>query len=64
MGPGLAEEIRDALLVLGSTMPDSKGGFGKKGEVDPVRHLISSALAWGGNPEKEAIYLECHAGDE
>ena len=31
--------------------------FGAKGEVDPVRHLIGSASAWGGNPEKDALYL-------
>src|SRR6202012_3747514 len=31
--------------------------FGARGEVDPVRHLIGTAMAWGGNPEKDAIYL-------
>jgi hypothetical protein len=51
------KKIRDALLVLGATMPDSKGGFGAKGEVDPIRHLVGTAMAWGGNPEKEAMYL-------
>jgi hypothetical protein len=25
--------------------------------VDPVRHLIGAATAWGGNPEKDALYL-------
>ena len=24
---------------------------------DPIRHLIGSAIAWGGNPENEATYL-------
>jgi hypothetical protein len=51
------KKVRDALLVLGSTLPDSKRMFGTKDEVDPVRHLIGSALAWGGNPEKDAMYL-------
>jgi hypothetical protein len=51
------KKVRDALLVLGSTLPDSKRMFGPRAEVDPVRHLIGSALAWGGNPEKDAIYL-------
>ena len=50
-------KVRDALLVLGSTLPDSKRMFGTKGQVDPVRHLIGSAMAWGGNPEQDAIYL-------
>ena len=31
--------------------------FGAKDEVDPVRHLIGTAMAWGGNPDKDAIYL-------
>ena len=26
-------------------------------EVDPVKHLIGSAILWGGNPEKDALYL-------
>ena len=25
--------------------------------VDPLRHLIGAASAWGGNPEKDALYL-------
>jgi hypothetical protein len=51
------KKVRDALLVLGATLPDFKGAFGPKGEVDPVRHLIGAAAAWGGNPAKDAIYL-------
>jgi hypothetical protein len=66
-GPGTLElpewdaasqkKVRDALLVLGSTMPDFKGAFGAKEQVDPVRHLIGAALGWGGNPDKDASYL-------
>jgi hypothetical protein len=51
------KKVRDALLVLGSTLPDSRRMFGTKDQVDPVRHLIGSAMAWGGNPDKDAIYL-------
>lgn len=51
------KKTRDALLMLASGLPDTKGMFGAKGEVDPVRHLIGSASAWGGNPEKDALYL-------
>ena len=51
------KKVRDALLVLGTTLPDSKGMFGTRDQVDPVRRLIGSAMAWGGNPEKDAIYL-------
>ncbi len=55
--PASQKKVRDALLVLGSTLPDSKRMFGPKDQVDPVRHLIGTAMAWGGNPEKDAIYL-------
>ena len=51
------KKVRDALLVLGSTIPDFKGAFGSKEQVDPIRHLIGTAAAWGGNPEKDATYL-------
>lgn len=51
------KKIRDALLVLGSTLPDFSRAFGTKKEVDPIRHLIASAAAWGGNPDRDAIYL-------
>jgi hypothetical protein len=50
-------KVRRALLELASTIPDTKGMFGPKGKVDPVRHLIGSAAAWGGNPEQDALYL-------
>lgn len=51
------KKVRDALLVLATTMPDFKGAFGTKEQVNPVRHLIGSAAAWGGNPDKDATYL-------
>jgi hypothetical protein len=51
------KKVRDALLVLSTTIPDFKKAFGTKAEVDPVRHLIGSAAAWGGNPDKDATYL-------
>lgn len=51
------KKVRDALLTLATTLPDFKKAFGSKEEVDPVRHLIGSAAAWGGNPDKDATYL-------
>jgi hypothetical protein len=56
------KKVRDALLALGSTIPDFKSAFGSKGQVDPVRHLIGSALGWGGNPDKDATYLNVTPG--
>ena len=55
--PASQKKVRDALLVLGATLPDFKATFGTRNEVDPVRHLIGAAAAWGGNPDKDAIYL-------
>jgi hypothetical protein len=49
--------VRSALLALASTMGDFKRAFGRSGEVDPVRHLIGTAAGWGGNPDKDASYL-------
>ena len=51
------KKVRDALLALGSTMSDFKRAFGTREQVDPVRHLIGSAVLSGGNPDKDAIYL-------
>jgi hypothetical protein len=51
------KKVRDALLVLATTVPDTKRTFGARDQVDPVRHLIGTAFAFGGNPEKDALYL-------
>ncbi len=55
--PASQKKVRDALLILAETIPDFSGAFGKKTEVDPIRHLIGTAAGWGGNPEKDAKYL-------
>ncbi|QSN62147.1 DUF1254 domain-containing protein [Caballeronia sp. M1242] len=51
------KKVRDALLALATTLPDTHRMFGSRGEVDPVRHLIASASGWGGNPDRDATYL-------
>ncbi|PRX32365.1 uncharacterized protein DUF1214 [Paraburkholderia sp. BL18I3N2] len=50
------DNIRKLLIALGTTIPNSRRMFGTAAEVDPVRHLIGSAIAWGGIPEKDAYY--------
>lgn len=55
--PKSQNTVRQALLALATTLPDTKGMFGPKGSVDPVRRLIGAASAWGGNPETDALYL-------
>ncbi len=57
------KKVRDALLVLGTTIPDFKGAFGTKEQVDPIRHLVGAAMGWGGNPEKDATYLNVTPAD-
>src|SRR4030095_2737684 len=36
------KKVRDALLALAATLPDTKRTFGARVEVDPVRHLIGT----------------------
>ena len=52
------KKVRAALLQLGETISDTRRMFGaNKDQVDPVRHLVGTALVWGGLPEKDALYL-------
>lgn len=55
--PVSQKQIREALLTLSASLPDTRNAFGPRGKVEPVRHLITSASAWGGNPDKDALYL-------
>lgn len=50
------KNIHDSLAAASKTLPDSKRMFGTKDEVDPHRHMIGTAIGWGGNAEKDAIY--------
>ena len=52
-------KIRETLLALSAASGgiDSARMFGRRGEVDPVQHLIGSAAVWGGNPAREALYV-------
>jgi hypothetical protein len=52
------KKVSAALLQLGETISDTRRMFGaKEDHVDPVRHLIGTALVWGGLPEKDGLYL-------
>lgn len=55
--PVSQKKVREALIALNDTLPDTNRMFGNKDDVDPVRRLIGAAAAWGGNPEKDATYL-------
>jgi hypothetical protein len=52
------KKVKAALLQLGTAVSDTRRMFGaNEHQVDPVKHLIGSAMLWGGNPEKDALYL-------
>lgn len=51
------DRMRDAVNVLASTVTSTAGMFGNKDEVDPIMHLLGTAWGWGGNPLKDATYL-------
>jgi hypothetical protein len=51
------DRLRAAISVLSSTMKNYSESFGTKEEVDPIAHLLGAATGWGGNPAKDATYL-------
>jgi hypothetical protein len=55
-------QVRDALLDLARTTSGFDRTFGRKEDVDPVRHLIGTAAGWGGLPEHEAFYVNVDLG--
>ena len=56
------EAVLQAALELSRALPDSSRTFGKKEEVDPIRHFLGTAFGWGGLPESEAFYLNVEPG--
>jgi hypothetical protein len=60
--PRSFDGVRAALKELARFVPSTERTFGSRDEVDPVRHLIGTAAAWGGLPEHEAIYLNIEPG--
>ena len=51
------DATRKALAKLGAGLSDATRSFGPKAEVEPTRHLIGTAVGWGGLPEHEAYYM-------
>ena len=47
--PASQKKVRDALLVLGETLPDFRSAGGRSEEVDPVRHLIVDGYRRGAS---------------
>ncbi|HVT88839.1 MAG TPA: subclass B3 metallo-beta-lactamase [Tepidisphaeraceae bacterium] len=55
-------KVRDALAVLVS-LGNIVNRFGTKQEVDPIDHLIGTAIGWGGNPRSAADYVSFYPKD-
>jgi hypothetical protein len=52
------ERIRNALIVVGETMNDTRDTYGTVDAVNPIKHLLGTAIAWGGMPE-----TDCFSGE-
>jgi hypothetical protein len=50
------QRVHAAVTALGEGI-STVGMFGSPSEVDPVRHLIGTAVGWGGLPTSEAYYI-------
>jgi hypothetical protein len=48
---------RAAIAGLADFLPDKRRMFGAATEVDPIRHLFGTAIGWGGNQDKDAVYV-------
>jgi hypothetical protein len=59
---GSFTSVREALATLGRTMHATDHPFGRREDVDPIRHLIGTAIGWGGLPETEASYTLVEPG--
>jgi len=50
------KKVREALESLVPFIGALTNSFGTKAQVDPVKHLVGTAVGWGGNPDKDAAY--------
>jgi hypothetical protein len=53
-------QTRKDLNLLSAKLSDMSDGFGKRGQVDPILHLMASASGWGGNPARGATYVNVY----
>ena len=62
--PVSQKKVRDALIVLGTTLTDTSRAFGTKDQVDPVQRLISAATTLGRQSQKGCHLSQRHADQE
>lgn len=56
------DATRAPLLALAGGVEGYDRTFGRREDVDPVRHLLGTAAGWGGLPEQEAFYVNVSPG--
>ena len=56
------DATRNALHELGRHLGSFDHAFGTRSDVDPVRHLVGTAVGWGGLPDREARYIGVEPG--
>lgn len=56
------QSTRNALLELARGLGGLDRCFGRREDVDPIRHLLGTASGWGGLPEQEAHYVMVDPG--
>jgi hypothetical protein len=54
---GSLDAVRAELIERSKSEPGFSGAFGRREDVDPERHLVGTAIGWGGLPDTEAHYL-------
>ncbi len=51
------KKMMDAINVLAESMPNTRGFFGDKSKLDPLKHLMGTAYGYAGNPDEDAVYF-------
>jgi len=55
--------VRKALSDVAALGFDPSDGFGRKGQVQPIDHLVGAAAGWGGLPRTAAMYRMASVAD-
>jgi len=55
--PVTLKKAREALQALFALEGLKEPRFGRKDEVEPISWLVSTAAGWGGNPQRDAMYV-------
>ncbi len=52
------KKVRSLLKQLAAMKgSDFNNAFGDQAEVNPIAHLLGTAVGWGGNPKEESMYI-------